>query len=162
MRGNGTRRTAAALAGTCSLQVRHTAGTIVPIHLTTTISAISIRSPAMQVVMCGGISSTLRGRRLVAPMASLERQWSYMNALTTSAWMLWVLRPPAPLMPGTRRNTVPPASESPAAKSGNTGLTGSSRGAAVSLTSLVRTLMSSLSTSTASSSARSQRGFQAT
>ena len=165
-RGNGTTRTAAAPAGTCSLQVRRTAGTTVPVPLTTTISAISIRSPATQVAMCGGISRTPKGRRSPAPIPSLERAWLCMSALTTSAWTLRAPRPLALLMLGTPRSTVPPASESPAVRSGSFGLTGSSRETilevAVFLPSLATMLTSSLSTSTASSSARSQRDSQAT
>ena len=117
-------------------------------------------------VTCGGISSTPKGRLSQAPITSLERLWSCMSALTTSAWTRGALPPPALHILGTQRNTAPPASESPAVRSGSSGLTGSSRKTisevAVSLPSLVTMLTSSLSTSTASSSARSQRGSRAT
>lgn len=114
---------------------------------------------------CGGISSTPIGRRSPAPITSLERLWSCMSALTTSAWTRGALPPPALPIPGTQRSTAPPASESPAVRSGGSGSTGSSRETisevAVSLPSLATKLTSSLSTSSASSSARSQRGSRA-
>ena len=162
MRGDGTTGTAAAPADICSHQVRRTAGTTVP-RLSTTISATSGHSSAIPLAAHGS-SSTLKGHRSTAAIPSLESPWSCMSAPTTTALALLIL--------GTHRSTAPPASDSPAVRSSATGLTGRSRmissklkrhpKAVVSLTSLTTRSTSSLWTSTASSSARSQRGSLAT